>query len=123
MLFVYTCIFIYCKFLSSGPPNPFNNSAWPQQTVCTPNPFQGVPQSIPTGLNTPVVSLQSCTKPSLPNGNVNSPFWPTATVPNQAWTSPFQNGQSDAFSNKAPVVDPWSQSVSGANPFMVSLMK
>lgn len=108
-----------------GPPNPFNSSPWTPQTVCTQNPFQGVPQSIPAGLNKPTISQQTSTlssvKPSLPNGNVNASFW--SPVPNQTWTNQFQNGQSDAFQNKAPVVDcnPWSRSfgvVTGANPFM-----
>ncbi|KFM78442.1 Arf-GAP domain and FG repeat-containing protein 2, partial [Stegodyphus mimosarum] len=110
--------------------NPFAHTAstWSQQSmICTPNPFQTVPQQIPVGSSKSVLPQQNanglpnanCAKPSLPNGNIGNSFWPS-----QVWGSPVQNGQPDAFSGKgATVVDsynPWAQSFgsSGANPFL-----
>lgn len=104
-----------------APQNPFGCNAWSPQPVCTQNPFQGV--TLPAGLNNTVSQnpILSSAKPSLPNGNVNAAFWPSA--PNQTWTNQFQNGQRDAFQNKAPIVDscnPWAEpfGTSGANPFL-----
>lgn len=123
VIFVFNANFLI-RIVISGPPNPFNNSPWPQPAVCPPNPFQAVPPSVAVGISKPNVSQQTSNlpsgKPSLPNGN--PPFWPSAA--NQSWSNQFQNGFSDAFQNKAPVADcnPWSQSfgTSGANPFMVN---
>lgn len=117
---------MYVLLLFSVQPNPFNNSPW-QPIPCTQNPFQTTTHSISAGLNKPSVpqlnSSLSNTKSSLPNGNVNSPYWSPTT---NNWIPQVQNGQADAFQNKTPVGDagnPWSQpfGVSGANPFLVSV--
>ncbi|GFY41837.1 arf-GAP domain and FG repeat-containing protein 1 [Trichonephila inaurata madagascariensis] len=108
--------------------NPFSNTAptWSQPVSCTPNPFQPINPQIPLSNNVlpqqNMNGMSSTAKPSLPNGNVASSYWPSA--PSPAWGGgPYPNQQPDPFLlNNAPVVDsynPWAQSFAsnGANPF------